>query len=46
MAPLALIVPVLFAVIFMRALHGWLTEESNKIVPEEPMKPKAKVQGA
>jgi hypothetical protein len=46
MAALALIVPVVFTVIFMRVLRRWLTEESNEIVPEEPVKPKAKVQGA
>ena len=43
---LGLLVPVLFAAIVMRALHGWLMEESTQITPEESMKPQAKAQKA
>lgn len=46
MMALGLIVPVVFAVIFMRVLHRWLTTESNKIVPEETAKPQAKAQSS
>jgi hypothetical protein len=42
----ALIVPVAFAVTFMRALRGGLTSKTDDIAEEEPVKPKAKVQGA
>jgi hypothetical protein len=40
MMALGLIVPLVFTVIFMRALRGWLTSK-DEIAPGEPVKPKA-----